>query len=82
MTAELTETVRGEIEDLRRGTFAPATPPALLAEHRWPAGKTHPFANALGALLTFTDRTISDAAAWRPSAIASCMAGPIIPRRK
>ena len=57
-TAELTATVRGEIEDLdaEPHLFARDASGAVLAERRWPAGSAaHPFATALDALLNFTD---------------------------
>jgi len=56
-TAELTATVRGEIEDLDAAPhlLARDAAGAVLAEHRWSAGTGHPFAIALNTLLSFTD---------------------------
>jgi acetate kinase len=57
-TAELTATVRGEIEalDAAPHLLARDASGAVLAERRWPAGSAaHPFATALDTLLNFTD---------------------------
>jgi acetate kinase len=57
-TAELTATVRGEIEDLDAAPhlLARDASGAVPAERRWPAGSAaHPFATALDTLLNFTD---------------------------
>jgi acetate kinase len=56
-TAELTATVRGEIEDLDAAPhlLARDASGAILAERRWSAGTAHPFAVALDTLLSFTD---------------------------
>src|ERR1700728_5122399 len=56
-TADLTATVRGEIEDLDAAPhlLARDASGAVLAEHRWSAGTGHPFAVALDSLLSFTD---------------------------
>jgi acetate kinase len=56
--AELTATVRGEIEDLDAAPhlLARDASGAVPAERRWPAGSAaHPFATALDTLLNFTD---------------------------
>jgi len=56
--AELTATVRGEIEDLDAAPhlLARDAAGAVLAERRWSAGSDmHPFAVALDALLNFAD---------------------------
>jgi acetate kinase len=56
--AELTATVRGEIEDLDAAPhlLARDASGAVLAERCWPAGSdAHPFAVALDALLSFAD---------------------------
>jgi acetate kinase len=56
-TAELTATVRGEIEDLDAAPhlLARDASGAVVTERRWPAGDAHPFADALNTLLKFTD---------------------------
>jgi acetate kinase len=57
-SAELTTTVRGEIEDLDAAPhlLARDAAGAVLAERRWSAGSdAHPFAVALDALLNFAD---------------------------
>jgi acetate kinase len=55
--AELTATVRGEIEDLDAAPhlLARDASGAVLTEQHWPAGDAHPFADALDTLLKFTD---------------------------
>jgi acetate kinase len=56
-TASLKARVRGEIEDLDAAPhlLARDTDGSVLAEGRWPAGTTVPFAVALDTLLEFAD---------------------------
>jgi len=53
----LTETARGEVENLNAAPHLRARDAAgaVLAERRWPEGCTQDFATVLDALLTFTD---------------------------
>jgi acetate kinase len=56
-TAELTATMRGEIEDLDAAPhlLARDASGAVLTEQHWSSGDAHPFAVALDTLLKFTD---------------------------